>query len=690
MLMPKRITQNQSLAKNTLAHILLISSVITLVIVCAQIYSDYHADLSVIDERLDNIERSYLSTIAKQAWEYNFEALNVIIEGIGQLPDVASVKFVNIENREFSTQEDDEIKYPKERVYQVGYRSADNLVNVGVLTVVVDMANVYDRLINKSIFIALSQAVKTFLVSAFILYFIYNLIVSRVNKATDFASSFSLESLTDVDKSNFDTKDITGNDEISKLLKAMDRMKKQLKEEISRREEDQQKLFEQANYDSLTKLVNRKCALDRLELLLIHSKRYKQSLAVIYLDIDHFKDINDSLGHDAGDELLKLSAKRIRDTVRKGDIACRLGGDEFLLILANLNTPNAVEIVIEKLEKYFSEPMNILGHTIYASLSIGISIYPTDGESVKELIKNADIALYSAKKAGRNCHRYFESRMNTWAEQRLEMSSRLRKAISNEEFTIFCQPLLNINNKMVVGAEALIRWFNKEEGVTPPDKFIPLSEENGLIVAIGDQVAELVLATAVKWSLIWGEQFKVGINISARELREANFVERLSGQMKKYNIKQSSIAVEVTERILLDKNDKSVENLLKLSSLGIKLSLDDFGTGYSSLSYLQKYPFNTLKLDRSFLKKVPADTKSAALSSAIIQLAHCLGFEVIAEGVETEEQYKFLEQEGCDIVQGFYIAKPMSIQEFEEWMDLCNGVVDIKSEEVTHTKQASM
>ncbi|WP_163835374.1 bifunctional diguanylate cyclase/phosphodiesterase [Spartinivicinus ruber] len=682
--------RSQSLAKKTLAHILLISSAITLVIICAQVYSDYNADLSVINERLDNIERSYVSSIAKQTWDYSFDALKVTIEGIGQLPDVAYVKFINNEETEFTVSNLKEIKYPKERVYQVDYMTGKNAVNVGVLTVVVDLADVYERLINKSIFIASSQAIKTFLVSAFILYFIYKLIISRVNKATDFADSFSLDSLTNLEKQDFDSKDIIGSDELSKLLKAMTHMKKQLKEEISKREEDQRKLFEQATYDSLTKLVNRKYALDKLELLLIHAKRFKHSLAVIYLDIDHFKDINDTLGHDFGDELLKLAAKRIHDTVRKGDIACRLGGDEFLLILTNLNAPNGIEIVLDKLEECFLRPLQIFEHTVYVSLSIGISLYPVDGSSVRELIKHADIALYSAKKAGRNCHRYFESKMNTWAEKRLEMSSRLRTAISKQEFTIYCQPLLNIKNKKVIGAEALVRWFNNEDGITLPDSFIPLSEENGLIVVIGDQVAELVLATAVKWGLTWGGQFKVGINISARELREASFVERLTKQMKKYNMKSSSIEVEVTERILLDKSDKSVENLLKLASLGIKLSLDDFGTGYSSLSYLQKYPFNTLKLDRSFLTKVPADSKSAALSSAIIRLAHCLGFEVIAEGVETEEQYRFLEREGCDIVQGYYIAKPMSIQDFEEWMDQCGGTVDLKLDELPSTRQASI
>lgn len=690
MFIPKKITKHQSLARSTLAHILLISSAITIVIVCAQIYSDYHADLSVIDERLNNIERSYLAPIAKQAWDYNFDSLANIIDGIGKLPDVASVKFTNIANREFSTINTAEVKYPRDRIYQVNFNTGESLINIGKLNVVVDLKNVYDRLINKSIFIALSQAFKTFLVSMFILFFVYKLIVSRVNKATDFATSFSLDSLDKIESFEIENKNIKGNDELSKLLKAMDQMKEKLKVEMSKREEDQKKLFEQANYDSLTKLVNRKCALDRLELLLVHSKRYNQSLAVIYLDIDHFKDINDTLGHDAGDELLKVSATRIRETVRKGDIACRLGGDEFLLILTNLNTSTSVEIVIEKLDKAFSEPMSILGHTIYVSLSLGISIYPFDGHSEEELIKNADIALYSAKKAGRNCHKYFESEMNTWAEKRLEMSSRLRKAISDQEFTIYCQPLLNIKTKKIVGAEALIRWFNSEDGITPPDNFIPLSEENGLIVAIGDQIAELVLATAVKWDMIWGSQFRIAINISVRELREANFVERLSRQMERYNILISSIEIEITERILLDKNDKSVENLLKLSSLGIRLSLDDFGTGYSSLSYLQKYPFNTLKLDRSFLKKVPTDTKSSALSSAIIQLAHSLGFEVIAEGVETEEQYRFLEQEGCDIIQGFYIAKPMSIQDFESWMERCNGIVDFKLDDVKHTKQASL
>ncbi|MCX4029515.1 EAL domain-containing protein [Endozoicomonas sp. SM1973] len=676
MLASKHKNSHQSLAKSTLAHILLISSMITLVIVCAQIYSDYHADLSVIDERLNNIERSYLTPIAKQAWDYNFEALSVTIDGIGQLPDVAFVSFVNIENKAFIANKLEDVKYPRERIYPINYMAGDRPVSVGQLTVVVELANVYERLIDKSILIAFSQAIKTFLVSVFILYFIYRLIVSRINKAKDFADAFSLDNLDTDEEPEFDSNDIKSNDELSQLLRAMEKMKKQLKEEIMKREGDQQKLFEQANYDSLTKLVNRKCAFDRLELLLIHAKRYDQSLAVIYLDIDHFKDINDSLGHDAGDELLKVSAERLCNTVRKGDIACRLGGDEFLLILTNLHSPNAVEIVIEKLENSFSQEMHILKHSLYVTLSIGISIFPSDGKTMNELIKNADTALYSAKKAGRNCHRYFEPQMNKWAEKRLEISSRLRKAISENEFTIYCQPLLNIKTGKVVGAEALIRWFNKEEGVTPPDNFIPISEENGLIVAIGDQVAELVLATAVKWEMTWGSSFRMAINISARELREANFVDRISRQIKKYNIRKSSIEIEVTERLLLDKSDKSVENLLKLSLLGLRLSLDDFGTGYSSLSYLQKYPFSTLKLDRSFLKKVPHDRKGAALSSAIIHLAHSLGFEVIAEGVETEAQYRFLEQEGCDIVQGFYIAKPMSVQDFERWMEQCCGSVD--------------
>ncbi|MDE1461809.1 bifunctional diguanylate cyclase/phosphodiesterase [Spartinivicinus poritis] len=689
MLIWKKLTRRNSLAAKSLARILLISSIVTLFVICAQVYSDYNADISAIDERLRNIERSYLTAIGEQVWNYDIDTLNGLLEGIAQLPDISSVKFVAEDGAEYSKQNTGGVRYPKAKTFKINYEVEGKINSLGELTVVVDLQRVYQRLIDRSVFILVSQFFKTFLVSTFILIIIYYLIVLRINKVIHFASSFSLNDMNDIDMKDFHAENIKGDDELSELFRTIAKMKKQLEEEVKQKEENQQKLFQQANFDSLTKLVNRKCALDRLELLLAQSKRYSNSLGVIYLDIDHFKDINDSLGHDAGDSLLIEAADRIRNTIRQEDIACRLGDDEFLLVLTSLKTPNAIEVVIEKLKMSFVKSIDISGNPIYVTLSIGISIYPTDGNTVQELIKNADAALYTAKAAGRNCHKYFEPKMNSWAKQRLEISSRLRKAISDNEFTIHYQPLLCMKTNKVVGGEALIRWFNKEEGITPPDRFIPLSEENGLIVRIGDQVTEMVFATVVRWSLYWEEGFRIALNISARELQEADFVDRLTQQIKKYSVKKSAIEIEVTERLLLDNRSQSVDNLLKLSSLGIRLSLDDFGTGYSSLSYLQKYPFSTLKLDRSFLRLVPHNKKSAALSSSIIQLAHSLGFEVIAEGVETQEQYEFLKAEGCDIAQGYFIAKPMSVEEFEIWMDQSGGYVHIEPDEKKPKKRAN-
>jgi diguanylate cyclase (GGDEF)-like protein len=427
----------------------------------------------------------------------------------------------------------------------------------------------------------------------------------------------------------------------------------------------QVQLEHQANYDSLTGLPNRTLLHDRLRQA-VFAQRVVRAIAVVFIDLDHFKFINDSLGHSVGDELLKTVADRLRAVLRDGDTVARLGGDEFVLILNDQNNEEVVFRAMQRVVAAVNQPLTIDGKELYVTCSAGISLYPQDGPDVDTLLKNADVAMYRAKEAGRNNFQFFTAEMNQLVNERLQLENSLRRALERNEFRLHYQQKVNLKSGAVVGSEALLRWMHPEWGLVRPARFIPLAEETGLIVQIGEWVLEEACRQNRAWQLEGLDPGVVAVNLSARQFRQEGLVRAVSRVLTESGLDPSALEMEMTESMVMHNAEAAIAILQGLKSLGIALSVDDFGTGYSSLAYLKDLPLSTLKIDRSFVRDIKGsgDPGEGVLAQAIISLGHSLDLKVIAEGVETDAQLRFLGKHGCDEVQGFYYGEPVEPEAF--------------------------
>lgn len=446
-----------------------------------------------------------------------------------------------------------------------------------------------------------------------------------------------------------------------------------LGEDISIRKRYEQQLLRQANYDILTGLPNRMLALDRLKLALAQARRDQTMVGVMFLDLDNFKHINDTMGHDAGDNMLIEASRRISACLRGTSTVARLGGDEFLIILPTLASPGATEQVAERILQTFVPPFHIAGQEVFVSTSIGIAIYPGDGENSTNLLQNADAAMYEAKNRGKSAFQRFEPEMKEVSQERLQTESLLRRALEMQEFELRFQPILRLGDSCIMGAEALLRWNNPTLGMVPPDRFIPLAEETGLIIAIGRWVIREACRTVSRWQKQTGDPVIMAVNVSPRQFRDPHFVETVSAALQETGLEGQYLELEITERLILDNNLETDRVLRDLDAMGVRLSVDDFGTGYSALGYLKNYPFDTLKIDKSFVGDLNRDSDDTALVSAIINMAHSLGLKVVAEGVEHQDQLEFLGTENCDYAQGFLFTHPLNEREFLLW---CSNHMD--------------
>ncbi len=447
-----------------------------------------------------------------------------------------------------------------------------------------------------------------------------------------------------------------------------------VKEDISLRKEYEEKLLRQANYDGLTGLANRILMRDRLEQSIQRAKRHGTVVAVLFLDLDDFKKVNDTLGHAAGDALLVEMANRLKECVRKTDTVARnegfegdgsvarLGGDEFTIVLEGLSDPLAAERVAEEVLAACEKPHQLQDHEIFVSGSIGIASYPQDGGEAGELLRNADLAMYRAKEEAKGKLRYFTPQMNDAAMGRLRMEGELRHALQRGEFVLHYQPIVATSGGRQIGAEALLRWTNGTLGAVSPDQFIPLAEATGLIVDIGAWVIETALGDVAR---LGGEDadFYVTVNVSSRQFQETDLVPTLANAIARNEIAAHRVKVEITESLILGEKPETKANLASLSRLGVQLLVDDFGTGYSSLSYLTRVAPSAIKIDRSFVQGALDKAEDANLVRSIVAMAKSLGMNVVAEGVETEAQYRFVSEAGCDAVQGWYTGRPAPLEQ---------------------------
>ena len=437
--------------------------------------------------------------------------------------------------------------------------------------------------------------------------------------------------------------------------------------DISERKQAEARIQFLAHHDILTHLPNRAMLLERLQIMLNVAKRQGTQVGVLFIDLDNFKTINDSLGHYAGDQLLKRLAQRLQACLRSVDLVGRLGGDEFLVIISGLERTEDVIPIAEKIAECISEPFALEGQTLGVSGSIGISMYPQDGESTDTLIRNADAAMYLAKERGRSNFQFFMPSLTKSAANSLSIESGIRKAIKNVEFVLHYQPEVVSQTGVISAVEALIRWKHPDLGLLGPDKFISFAEHRGLIMPIGRWVINEAIRQCKEW-LDVGLRIPIAINISAVQFKQKDLVELIAANLKSYDLPGELLELELTESLFLEDVTAMTKTLSRLKDLGVTLAVDDFGTGYSSLAYLKRYPIDKIKIDRSFISDIPHNADDVAITTAIINLADSLGLQVVAEGVETQEQADFLERHHCDYIQGYLVSYPLPPDEIFAWM----------------------
>jgi len=433
--------------------------------------------------------------------------------------------------------------------------------------------------------------------------------------------------------------------------------------DITQRKAAEQQIEYQAYHDALTGLANRRLFQEHLSLALALAQRREKTVAVLFLDLDHFKVVNDSLGHSVGDSLLQQVATRLKNAVREGDTVARVGGDEFTIVLQELTEPQDAAIVAQKVLRTIAAPMDVDGHRLLVTTSIGITLFPTDGEDAETLLRNADAAMYRAKAEGRNTYQMSTRELSRTTQERMTVESGLHLALEAGEFQLMYQPQIDVESTQVVGMEALLRWRHPQRGLILPDEFIRVAEERGLILAIGDWVLRQACLDVRRFHERGLPHFRVAVNLSARQFRDPSLASTVESALRDSGVPAETLELEITETMAMENVHLTMATLELFRRAGVNIAIDDFGTGHSSLSYLKRFPIDALKIDRSFVSDLPESFEDAAIVSSVIQLANGLGMRVVAEGVEKSEQLDFLREAGCREVQGFYFSYPAPVDQ---------------------------
>jgi diguanylate cyclase (GGDEF)-like protein len=428
--------------------------------------------------------------------------------------------------------------------------------------------------------------------------------------------------------------------------------------DITLRKLYEDRLVFQANYDPVTELPNRMLALDRLTTAIISARRRRSKVAVLFIDVDHFKKVNDTLGHNVGDQFLRQVGQQLRDAVREDDIVARLGGDEFIVVLPDIRKRTDAARVASKIVATMARPFLLDEQEAFVTVSIGVAVYPDDGEDADGLMRHADAAMYLAKDEGRGTARFFSAKLRERDHNRIRLEAALRHALDRGQLSLYYQPLVDIASGRIIGAEALLRWFSPVFGQINPDEFIRLAEDTGLIMPIGAWVLTTGCREMKRWCDAGFESISLSVNVSSRQFRGTSLIQAVSDALALNDLRPQQLELEITESLLMDHLGDIRSTIGRLQRCGVRLAVDDFGTGYSSLSYLNRFPLDTLKIDRSFTRGMLTDAGQATLVDALIVLAHRLDLRVIAEGVETPEQLEFLRARGCDVAQGYLFSRP--------------------------------
>lgn len=444
--------------------------------------------------------------------------------------------------------------------------------------------------------------------------------------------------------------------------------------DITERKRVEEMIAYQAYHDILTDLPNRALLNDRLELSIIQSQRNKTKLAIMFIDLDRFKLVNDTLGHVKGDDLLQQASSRLKDCLRRGDTLARIGGDEFVLIIPELKDKTVAGEIADKFLTCLQQPFFLGSNEAQISASIGIALYPDDALTMEELIRHADIAMYSVKARGKNGHSFYDNSMIDASYQKLELDQALRKALEHGELEMFYQPQIDVSSGLIVGAEALMRWNHPKRGFLTPGDFLPFAEENGLIIPISDWMLNAICADLARLNKTGGTPIKFSLNLSPQYLERGDFFNKLKSTLQHYGVPPRQIEVEITENICIRNPEHAISQLKNLNKLGVSIAIDDFGTGYSSLSYLQKFSIHTIKIDQSFVKEIHRENTHYPIIQAIISIAKGLGLNLVAEGVETETQARYLERADCKIMQGYFYHKPLPLKTLTQMLSVQSAI----------------
>lgn len=533
---------------------------------------------------------------------------------------------------------------------------------LGSLIVVSSLDKYYSRLLREILII--------FFIVSFVIWITLNFarILNKAIISPIFHLNESINNILETQKLTTKVK-IASNDEIGTLGKNFNHMLDDLndmQQQIIRQKEDAEY---KAYHDGLTLLPNRISFTNRLNQVIGKAKRNKEHFAILFIDLDHFKEINDSMGHEAGDEVLKVFAERVQHCVRVEDTVARMGGDEFTVILENSDNSQAPIFVAEKIMKIMKEPLTIRGRKLYLTASMGIATYPNDGKDAQALLKNADAAMYKSKNNGRNKYHFYTQDMTDAAYARIILETELREALEKEQLLVYYQPQFNILTDKLIGMEALVRWNHPQHGILAPDYFLPLAKESGLMLAIDLWVMKTSMRQTQQWRSEYLKTGSLSLNLSVKHLMEKDFIAQLKELLVQYAYDVKHIQMEITEGEIMENPEYAITILRKISDMGISLSLDDFGIGHSSLSYLKCLPINTIKIDRSFIENIPLDEEDVAITKAIIALASSLNLSIIAEGVESIEQKNFLLKNGCNNIQGYLYGKPLSAEAMGKFLD---------------------
>jgi diguanylate cyclase (GGDEF)-like protein/PAS domain S-box-containing protein len=782
----KALIRNNGIARRIMVALILFSTLITAIITGVELYIDYREDMRGIDERIESISKVHVATLSESVWVAEKTQIQNQLNGLLNLGDIEYLNIVVDGKAEWFAGARTSVRQ-MEKIIPLYRVHRGQRVNIGQLHVVASVDNVFDRLWSRLIIMLVSNAIKTFLVTAFVLLIFQAMVgqhlehisnylrqfAKNISKASDLRLNRSatgrwrpdaLDHVTaaanamrhEISRSQDELR--TANQQLAAVIDTsplaiytrdmnnivtswnpaaqrmfgwtaqeaighpartvppekideaenlsarvqngesiqqleLDRMRRDgsaihislsiaplrdsdgqlygymtIAADVTERNLAEKRIEFLAYHDALTGLPNRLLLQDRFEQAKAYATRANTKLALLFLDLDNFKSINDSLGHDVGDELLRQIATRLSGCVRETDTISRQGGDEFLILLPDLSHADDTAPILVKIIEQLQLPLQANGHEISTSVSIGVTIFPDDGASFENLLKKADMAMYQAKNDGRNTYRFFDEAMNVDAVEHLFIRNGLRRAIDQNEFVLHYQPQIDLRSGAVTGVEALIRWNLPEQGMMAPNRFIPVAEESGLIVPIGDWVLREACRQAVAWNRAGFPAMTMAVNLSAVQFRRGDIEQSVVHALEQTGFDPRLLELELTESILIQNVDSMMATISRLKALGVKISIDDFGTGYSSLSYLKRIDIDKLKIDQSFVRDLATDPDDAAIVRAIIQMARSLNLRTIAEGVETTEILQQLRDFECDEAQGYHFARPMPADELANFL----------------------